>query len=153
MHLQNIVCKMAIFCAVISINKMQYFARKITATQIIGVTNHWSYSTLRKYSKPYLRTHGNNPHVWHPSVSTESIRLGPVLTDPESVPTPSCSPVNPFLRFVVTELRRMKSVRTEGCHVGLFRGFVHCRYGLPYLRTVEYDLCSPASSVSVCLFV
>ena len=62
----------------------------------------------------------------------ENIRLGPVLTDREPVPTASCSPISPFLRFVVTEPSRMKSVRTEGCHVGLFREFVGtacCTYG------------------------
>ena len=63
------------------------------------------------------------------------------ITDREStVPATSCSPVSPFLRFVVTEPSGMKSVRTtlstqnfnlesvhtEGCHVavGLFREFV-----------------------------
>ena len=64
--------------------------------------------------------------------STENIRLGPVLTDRESIPTATCSPVSPFLRFVVTEPSRMKSIRTEGCHVGLFRVFVGtacCNYG------------------------
>ena len=40
------------------------------------------------------------------------------------IPTASFSPVSPFLRFSVTESSRMKSVRTEGCHVGLFREFV-----------------------------
>ena len=30
----------------------------------------------------------------------------------------------PFLRFVVTESSRIKSVRTEGCHVGVSREFV-----------------------------
>ena len=67
-----------------------------------------------------------------PFVSTENIRLGPVLMDRESVTTASCSPVSPFLRFVVTEPSRMKSVRTEGCHVGAFREFVGkacCTYG------------------------
>ena len=50
----------------------------------------------------------------------------------EPVPTASCSPESPFLRFVVSEPSRMKSVRTEGCHVGLFREFVGtacCTYG------------------------
>ena len=45
---------------------------------------------------------------------------------------PSCSPVSPFLWFVVTEPSWMKSLRTEGCHVGLFREFVGtscCTYG------------------------
>ena len=54
----------------------------------------------------------------------EKIQLGPVFTDSESVPTASCSPVSPFLWFVVTEPSRMKSVHTEGCHVGFFREFV-----------------------------
>ena len=57
---------------------------------------------------------------------------GLVLTDRESVPTASCSAVSPFLRFVVTEPSRMKSVRTEGCHAVLFREFVGtacCTYG------------------------
>ena len=61
-----------------------------------------------------------------------NIRLGPVITDRESVPTTSCSPVSPSLRFVVTESGRMKSVRTEGRHVRLFREFVGtacCTYG------------------------
>ena len=52
----------------------------------------------------------------------------------ESVPTTSCSSVSLFLRFVVTEPSRMKSVRTEGCHVGLFREFgvtACCTYGQP----------------------
>ena len=53
----------------------------------------------------------------------ENIWLGPELTDRESEPTACCSPVSPFLRFVVTEPSRMKSVRTEGCHEGLFREF------------------------------
>ena len=60
---------------------------------------------------------------WHPSVCTENIRLRPVLTNRESVPT-RCSPISPSLRFVVTEPSRTKSVRTERCHVGLFREFV-----------------------------
>ena len=92
--------------------------------------SYWSYSTVRKYSKPYLRTLGNN-HVTL-FLSTENIRLGPVLTDRESVPTASRSPVSPFLRFVVTEPSRMKSLRTERCHVGLSREFVGtacCTYG------------------------
>ena len=62
----------------------------------------------------------------------ENMRLGPVLTDHESVPEASCSTVSPFLRFVATEPSRMKSVRTEGCHVGLFREFIgtaYCTYG------------------------
>ena len=62
----------------------------------------------------------------------ENIRLGPVLTDRESVPTASCSPVSPFLRFLVTEPSRMISIRTEECHVGHFRKFVGtacCTYG------------------------
>ena len=70
--------------------------------------------------------------MWRPSISTENIRLSPVLMNRESVPTASCSPVSPFLRFVVTEPSRMKSVRTEGCHVGLIREFVGtacCTYG------------------------
>ena len=62
--------------------------------------------------------------MWHPSVSRENNRLGPVLTDRESVPTASCSTVSPFLRLDVTEPSRMKSVRTKGCHVGLFWKFV-----------------------------
>ena len=40
---------------------------------------HWSYSTVRKYSKHYPRTLMNNPRVRHPSVATENIRLGPDL--------------------------------------------------------------------------
>ena len=35
--------------------------------------------------------------------------------------TGACSPASPFLRFIVTEPSRKKPVRTEGCHVGLFR--------------------------------
>ena len=61
-----------------------------------------------------------------------NIPLGPVLGDRESVPTASSSPVSPFLLFVVTEPSRIKSVRMEGCHVGLFREFVGtacCTYG------------------------
>ena len=53
----------------------------------------------------------------------ENILLGPVLMDCEPVPTASCSPVRPFLQFVVTKPNRMKSERMEGCHVGLFREF------------------------------
>ena len=70
--------------------------------------------------------------TWQPSVSTENIRLGPVLTDCESVPTAIWSPVSPFLRFVVTMPSRMKSIRTERCHMGLSREFVGtawCTYG------------------------
>ena len=40
--------------------------------------------------------------------------------------------VSPFLRFEVTEPSRMISVRTDRCHVGLFREFVGtvcCTYG------------------------
>ena len=61
-----------------------------------------------------------------------NIWLGPVLTDREFVPTANYSPVSPFLRFVVTEHNRMKSVCTEGCHMGLFResvGTACCTYG------------------------
>ena len=69
----------------------------------------------------------------------ENIRLGPVLTAHESVPTASCSPVSPFLRFVLTEPSQMKSVHTEGCHVGLFREFVVtacCTYGQSNMTSV-----------------
>ena len=62
----------------------------------------------------------------------ENIRLGPVLPDRESVPTASCSPDSSSLRFVVAEPSRMKSVSTEGCHVGHFResvGTACCTYG------------------------
>ena len=38
--------------------------------------------------------------------------------------TASCPPLSLFLGFVVQEPSRMKYVRTEGCHVGLFREFV-----------------------------
>ena len=40
------------------------------------------------------------------------------------MPTASCSPVSPFLRFLATEPSRMKAIRTEGCHVGHFREFI-----------------------------
>ena len=62
--------------------------------------------------------------MWHHSVATENIRLGQVLMDPESITTASCSPVSPFLQFVVTEPSQMKSIRMEGCHVGNFLEFV-----------------------------
>ena len=91
-------------------------------SRLISYLTHWSYSTVRKYSKPYLRTLRNNPRDTLPYVRKtpgENIRLGPVLTDRESVPTlESCSPVRPFLRFLVTEPSRMKSVRTDGCPGG-----------------------------------
>ena len=51
-------------------------------------------------------------------------------TDRESIPR--CSPVSPFLRFVVTELSPTKSISTERCHVGHSREFVGtvcCTYG------------------------
>ena len=78
--------------------------------------------------------------TWHPSVSTENIRLGPVLTDRESVPIASCSPVSPFLRFVVTEPNVTKSneIPTYG-RVSRWSIPRVRRYGLLYLRTVEYD--------------
>ena len=94
----------------------------------ISMAGKWSYSTVRKDSRPYLRTLGNNSRNKHPSVITENIQLGPVLTDRESVTTESCSLVSPFLRVVVTEPSRMKSVRTEGCHVGLFREFIRTAF-------------------------
>ena len=72
---------------------------------------------------------------------TENIRLGPVLTDRESVPTASCSPVSPFLQFVVTEPSRMKSVHTEGCHMGLFQeriGTACCTYRQSNMTSVNW---------------
>ena len=84
----------------------------------------------------------------HPSLSTENIRLDPVFTDRESEPTANCSPVSPFLRFVVTEPSRMKPVR----HMGLFREFVGTACCV--LRTVEYDhrLAVVAGSMHPCTF-
>ena len=76
-------------------------------------------------------------HVTPGSLSMENIWLGQVLTDRESVPAASFSAVSLFLRFVVTKLSN-EIVNTEGCHVGLF--VVH-RYGLLYIRKVEYNQC------------
>ena len=74
-----------------------------------------------------------------------NIRLGPVLTDRESVPTASCSPVSPLLRFVVTESNAIFTYRIVS------RGSVPRvrRYDLLYLRAVEYDHLRTLDSVTI----
>ena len=60
--------------------------------------------------------------------------MGP---DCGSVSTASFSPVSPFLRFVVTQPSRIKSVR----RVSRWSLPRVRRYGLLYLQSVEYDHC------------
>ena len=95
-------------------------------------TIYWSYSTVRKYSKPYLRTLGIVPRDTLPSVRTDFIRLGSVTTNRKNGLAGEQLAVGTGSRSVSTGPSRMFSVLTEGCHVGYSREFVgtvYCTYG------------------------
>ena len=75
--------------------------------------------------------------------ATENIRMGPVFTDGESVPSAGCFTVSPLLGCVVIKPSRMKSICTEGCHMGHFREFVCtscCIYGQSNKSTVHHEM-------------
>ena len=107
------------------------------ATDLLIEVWYWSYSTVRKYGNPYLRTLGRDPrdtfrtYIFH-STGLCNIKTKNGLTGEQlAVGTDS--------RSVSTGPSRMFSVLTEGCHVGYSREFVGTVYR--YLRTVEYDYC------------
>ena len=78
-----------------------------------------------------VRTHSREWPSWHLSIGTESVQQGSVLTDHESVPTISWTPVSPFSWFVVTKPSRMLSVPAEGREDFMweFVGTACCTYG------------------------
>ena len=92
--------------------------------------SQWSYSTVRKYSKSYLQTLGNNPRDTlrkYGKLSTGPSTYGPWVRTYSKLF--SCKSV---LTVLVTEPSRMKTVRTDGCHVYLlweFVGTACCTYG------------------------
>ena len=93
-------------------------------------TLHWSYSTVRKYTKPYLRTLGRDPRNTLPYVQISfhwaltANRKNGLTEEQPAVGTDSMS--------VSTGPSRMFAVLTEVCHLVYSREFVgtvYCTYG------------------------
>ena len=98
--------------------------------------------TLVVFDCPWVRqavpTNPRKRPTWHPSVRTDFMRLGSVTTNRKNGYTGEQHGVGTDSGSVSTGPSRMLSVLTEGCHTcGLFP-WVR-RYGLLYLRRVEYD--------------
>ena len=72
----------------------------------------WSYSTVRVSTVNRTYELSGITHVT-PFRKYGKHSTGPTTYGPESIPTSSCSPVSPFLRFVVSQPSRMKSVHTD----------------------------------------
>ena len=108
-------------------------------------STHWSRSTVRKYSKPYLRT--QKWPTWHPSVLIDFIRLGSATTNRKNELTGEQLAVGTDSRSGSTGPSRMFSILTEGCHVGHSREFVgtvYCTYGLSNTTTGSIEQQSQA---------
>ena len=109
------------------------------------LSKQWSYSTDRKYSKPYLRTLGIVPRDTLPYVEI-SFDWAPT-TNRKNGLTGEQLAVGKGSRSVSTGPSRMFSVLTEGCHVGYSREFVgtvYCTSRIrPMVRLVIWDAIVP----------
>ena len=94
------------------------------------VAKHWSYSTVHRYSKPYLGTLGSDP--CDHSLCIDFIPLGSVTTNPKNKLTGEQLAIGTDIWFVSTVPSWMCSIAMEGCHVGYshtFIGMVYCTDG------------------------